>query len=184
MVAAIVILGIVAVAAWKYTVDFRLQAHDAFVRDTFAKFRAGLEVARSACLVKGGGGPSGTVNLAGFRDGTVDFNANCDPVGTANTDPTNAQLNAPRCAEIWRAVLGPSPRVPDGSEPFPYWSLEHFEFRAEAFYDGCHYYSNRETRPAGNLAALGYYPFGCCGNTNKWTYVVPVFGNQITITNW
>lgn len=111
LIAVIVILGVLAVTGATRYQDMRQDARVAANQATYVAFREGLIQAKAAWLVRSRGAGA-LLNLAGFRDGTVDFGMHGYPIGTTATSDVSMFTSA-RCAEIWRLVLGPTPRVID-----------------------------------------------------------------------
>lgn len=106
LVAVIVILGVLAAVAVPAFLDLRRDALDQSMKAYGAALRAGVDNARMAWRVRGTG--AAVTDLAGWHDGTADFDASGWLLGTGYT---GGALTHERCAEIWRAALAAPPLI-------------------------------------------------------------------------
>lgn len=105
LIAVLVILGSLAAVAVPAFLDMRVAARDALTANTAGALRAGLDAATNAWRVRGTGNGAVT-NLAGWRDGTADFDADGDLMGTSYA---GGAINEANCMEIWRLAFANSP---------------------------------------------------------------------------
>jgi MSHA pilin protein MshB len=105
MVAVIVVLGILAAHAVPRLSGLDDAAHHAAVAGHSAAFRTAAMLANVRCQISG---HAGLDNLAGFGNGTLDFNASCYP---ASTNGNNGNYNANRCLQVWNGLLSPAPTI-------------------------------------------------------------------------
>jgi prepilin-type N-terminal cleavage/methylation domain-containing protein len=165
LVAVLVILGLLAAVSLPRLYEGRDDAWNQTLRSNAAALRAGVDSARLAWRVRGGGGA--VTDLPGWHDGTADFNASGWLLGTSYTG--GALTNA-ACTEIWRAAIAKGPTV------IAMGAAGH-DYAAHADSGlGCRYFLLRRdgsalmNKAGNNVVYIGYDPLGESGTPGRiWT---------------
>jgi prepilin-type N-terminal cleavage/methylation domain-containing protein len=181
LVAVLVILGVLAAVAVPKIYDARDDVWNQTIKSNAAALRAGVDSARLAWRVRGGGVP--VTDLPGWHDGTADFTANGWLVGTSYS---GGALTHALCAEIWRAAIRKGPSVVawnDANAPTP-----GYDYAAIADPGvGCDYVPLKRdgtrlyNKTTGNVVYIGYDPLGwwwggvvwSADRDHVWTYFPP-----------
>lgn len=124
LIAVVVVLGVMAVVALTANASLRGDAYRATAEGFAAAYRSAMHSARAFCVARTNG--NGALNLPGIGDGTVDFNADCWPVGTglATIPPgnynsgTHPLLDAD-CVGLYQQLLRGGPQAAAGAPPWP-----------------------------------------------------------------
>lgn len=112
LIVVIVVLGILAATALPRFVDLSGDARRANVAATAGGFQSAVGVANAVWAAKVGSGYA--MDVPGYGDGTLDFNANGYPVETVFTP---ASAPPPRitgnnsCVRLWNALFSDPPSV-------------------------------------------------------------------------
>ena len=111
LIVVIVILGILSATALPRFIDLSSDAHRAKVAAVAGAFSAAASLAHAAWASKGH--TSYIANLAGYMDGSVDFNASGYPVETIFTPAMTLPelIDSSSCVSIWRAILNTSDSI-------------------------------------------------------------------------
>ena len=133
LVVVIVILGIVATAVIARYFDLRTDAFRAAFSSTVGVFTSAVNLSQQLCFVRGWAGRD---NLPGLGAGNVDFNANCWPSDTNNSNVTAA--NNARCQRIFQGVMTTSYTVTTTAATT-------FDFRATVVGGNCRFTFNRDS---------------------------------------
>lgn len=105
LIVVIAILGIVTAVALPRYFDSRRVTHKATVAQDAGTFISAISMANLGCHVNR---YAGLDNMPGFGAGNVDFNTNCYPSATDNTNTLNS---AARCIQVWNGVLSRAPLI-------------------------------------------------------------------------
>lgn len=158
LVAVVVVLGILAVVAIPAFLGLRDDAINESVKYVASSLRTGVDSARLAWRVRGTG--AAATDLAGWKDGTADFNANGWIMGT---NYAAGGLTTALCLEIWRSVFTSGPSITAFTGP----STPGYAFAT--YYDagiGCDYVvldaagDRQRNKAGGNIVYVAYDPLG------------------------
>lgn len=114
LVTVIVILAIVAAIVLPKFLDMRSAAYKAVVASVAGQLQGAAQIASQLCIVRGWANRD---NLPGLGNGSVDFNTNCYPSDTSNSNVLAA--NAARCARIFAGILTTSYVASNVAAPTP-----------------------------------------------------------------
>lgn len=113
LVVVIMILGILAATALPKFMNVSTDAHKAAASGVAGGFGSALQLAHAQWVVKGGSTTTGTVDVNGFGDNTVDFNSAGWPTGTAAADAAaaTAAIAVAGCQAVWNGILQGAPTI-------------------------------------------------------------------------
>lgn len=100
LVVVMVVITVLGAIAIPRIIDMRQDAHKATLTNLIGQFQSGIVLANQACIARGWAGQD---NLTIFGSGNVDFNPNCFPSDTSNSNV--AAANAARCMRIFQGIL-------------------------------------------------------------------------------
>jgi hypothetical protein len=132
LICVMLIVSVLSVSAVVRIGTVSTSAHRAGVGGTADAFATGIRLAFSYCQLKSWANKD---NLPGFADGTVDFNAACNPVDTNGQN--SIANNAQRCVRVWDAILTLAPSVATGGG--------NVDYRASASNNVCTFTYMRDT---------------------------------------
>ena len=100
LVAVISIIGILAATALPRFINLRQDAYRSAMSTVIGQFQSGVNMSSQLCRVRNWAGRD---NITGLGSGNVDFNANCFPSDTSNSNV--AASNAARCVRVFNGIM-------------------------------------------------------------------------------
>jgi MSHA pilin protein MshB len=100
LVVVIAIVGALAALAIPRFINLRQDSYKAAVATAAGQYQSAVHMSNQLCIVRGWAGRD---NIPGLGTGNVDFNANCYPSDTANSNVLPA--NAARCMRVFQGVM-------------------------------------------------------------------------------
>lgn len=100
LVVVVVIAGVLVALALPRFLDMRREGYKTATATVIGQFQSGVQLSRQLCIVRGWASRD---NIAGLGSGNVDFNANCYPSDTANSNV--ATSSAARCVNIFNGIM-------------------------------------------------------------------------------
>ncbi len=100
LIVVVLLLGILSAVAYGRYTNLRDDAYRTAVDTVIGQFRTAVSMSASLCMLRGWAGQD---NIRGLGSGNVDFNANCYPSDTANSNAVGS--NAARCMRIYQGIM-------------------------------------------------------------------------------
>jgi MSHA pilin protein MshB len=100
LVVAVAIVGVLAALAVPRFIDLRQDSYKTAVATAAGQYQSAVHMSNQLCIVRGWAGRD---NILGLGTGNVDFNANCYPSDTSNSNVLPA--NAVRCMRVFQGVM-------------------------------------------------------------------------------
>jgi prepilin-type N-terminal cleavage/methylation domain-containing protein len=100
LIVVIGILALVGMIALPYFTDLRRDTYKAAVTAVIGQFQSAVHLSYQLCVVRGWAGRD---NVTGLGSSNVDFNTNCYPSDTSNSNLTTS--NAARCVRIFNGIM-------------------------------------------------------------------------------
>jgi prepilin-type N-terminal cleavage/methylation domain-containing protein len=133
LVVVVAIVGFLAALAIPRFIDLRKDSYKAAVATAAGQYQSAVHMSNQLCIVRGWAGRD---NLPGLGTGNVDFNTNCYPSDTSNSNVLPA--NAARCMRVFQGVMNTGYTVSNSAASNP-------DFLAAVSGGNCRFTFRRDT---------------------------------------